>query len=64
MQVDKIITTHDWIRDQQRIRTYRVLEDEVGNQVVRYEEQLYTPYNKRGNVVTAVEKGSLIDNMV
>ena len=64
MQVDQIIHSHDWVRDRERIRTYRIYEDNLGAHHVRYEEYLYTPYSNRGLPVESAQKGSIIDRIV
>jgi hypothetical protein len=64
MQVERVIVTQDWVRDQQRTRTYRIFEDGLGSHYVRYEEQLYTPYSRRGHPVEPAEKGNNVDRMI
>lgn len=64
MQIERIIQTNDWVRDQERVKTYRIYEDSLGTHHIRYEEQIYAPYSNRGLPVVPLSKGSLIDKMI
>lgn len=64
MQIDQVINISDWVGIQQRMKVYRIYEDTLGAHHVRYEQYLFTPYDRRGLPIPALEKGITIDKMI